>query len=110
LIVCLAIVVVGVVALLKQHSATNLPPAVMAPAPGAPTPEAAAPPGKTLAIGRTTVTGGRTAGLVATSAPDRITIHSESPMPVIVSLSSGYGAPLRPWITLARGRPRARRS
>jgi hypothetical protein len=40
---------------------------------------------------------------MAISAPDGITIDSESPMPVVVSVSNGYRARLRPWTTLARG-------
>lgn len=40
---------------------------------------------------------------MVTSLSDRITIHSESPLPVNVSLSNGDRAPLRPWTTLVRG-------
>jgi hypothetical protein len=98
-----AVIAIGLIAPLSHQPVTSVPPAVAPPVPGSPTPEAGTIAGKTLAIGGPPVPGGRSAGLVVTTSPDRITIHSGSPMPVIVSLSNGYGAPLRPWATLARG-------
>lgn len=59
--------------------------------------------GTALAIGTSLPGTGQAPGLSAFAGPEGVIVHSRSPMPLTVSVSTGYGSVMRRWQTLALG-------